>query len=94
MTDKELKKLSRSELLEIILMLQQNQEKLISENNTLKAELDRRATMVRSNTSFGEVAVQLDNAMKEFKFAADRYILRLEKEAAYIIESKGNDYGE
>lgn len=89
MTDKELKKLSRAELLKIILMLQQNQEKLARENRTLKLELERRRILVQNDEAFGDVAVQLDEALKELKTAADQYILRLEIEAANIIESKG-----
>ncbi len=93
MTDKELKKLSRAELLEIILMLQQNQEKLSHENCSLKMELERRTQMVQRDAAFGEAAEQLNRALKELKTAADRYVFTLESEAVQMIESKGMDHG-
>ncbi len=89
LTDKEMKKLSRSELLEIILMLQENQEKLSNENCLLKSELKRRTALVKNDAAFGEVAERLDAAIREFNTAANQYVLRLESEAVAVIESKG-----
>ena len=90
MTDKEMKKLNRSELLEIILVLQRRQETLAKENEMLKAELERRTSLLCNDETFGAASSDLDHALKQFKLAVDRYVFHLETEAVNLIESKGD----
>ncbi len=88
MTDKELKKLKRSELLEIILVLQDKQDELQAENDRLRHELEYRHEMLLSDEAFGGPAAKLSSAIKELKQAADAYLLRMEEESEKIVSKR------
>ncbi len=94
MTDKELKKLKRSELLEIILLLQDKQELLIEENKQLKSKLEARHQKLLDDEAFGGVAASLNAAIKELKRSADSYLLKLEEETEKVINSKDKNGNE
>ncbi|MCM1133332.1 MAG: hypothetical protein NC340_07645 [Ruminococcus flavefaciens] len=67
MTDKELRRLKRSELLELMFYLREELDKLKEENESLKSRLDdlaRTSIEVKSNQSDEFIAV-VKNAVKE-----------------------------
>lgn len=92
MTDKEFRRLSRSQLVDIIYELQIREEELMDENERLKEELaDRRLRISRAG-NIAEAALEINNVMKSAQNAAEQYLeeiqltrLEIEKERQRII---------
>lgn len=59
MTDKELRKLSRGELLEMILVLTRENDALRSRNEALEAQVQSRELQIAQSGSLAEAAVKL-----------------------------------
>ncbi len=73
MTDKEFKRLSRSQLIDIIYQLQLKQEELMADNERLsKALADKRLRIGRAG-SVAEAALEIHNVMQAAQDAADHY---------------------
>ncbi len=85
MTDKELKRLSRIELLEIIHMLQENEQRLIKENQKLTEELNGRRELLAKNKTFSDIAENLDEAVEHLHAVAKQYQLLLESEGSKVL---------
>lgn len=74
MTDKELRRLSRSELLEMLIAQMEENEKLRSALNKACSELkDRRITLSRAG-SIAEAALRLNNVFEAADEAARQYL--------------------
>lgn len=74
MTDKELRRLSRSELLEMLIAQMEENEKLRSALNKARSELkDRRITLSRAG-SIAEAALRLNNVFEAADEAARQYL--------------------
>lgn len=74
MTDKEFKKLSRSQLIDIIYQFQLKQEELIAENERLTKELaDKRLRMTQAG-NIAEAALAVNNVMQHAQDAAQQYL--------------------
>lgn len=74
MTDKELRRLSRSELLEMLIAQMEENEKLRSELSKARSELkDRRITLRRAG-SIAEAALRLNNVFEAADEAARQYL--------------------
>ena len=87
MTDKEFKRLTRSQLIDIIYQLQLKQEELTEENNRLKEELADKRIRVGQAGNIALAALEINNVMQAAQKAADQYleeirILRHEAEKA------------
>ena len=74
MTDKEFKRLSRSQLIEIIYQLQIKQEELSAENNKLSKALEDRRLLVNEAGNIAEAALEIHNVMQSAQDAADHYL--------------------
>ena len=74
MTDKELKRLNRSELLEILLDQAQEIEQLKSEIDGYKEKLEDRTILIEESGSLAEASVKLTNVFTEAQKAADLYM--------------------
>ena len=74
MTDKEFKRLSRSELIEIIYQLQLKQEELAADNEKLEKALADRRLRVNRAGNIAEAALELHNVMQSAQDAADHYV--------------------
>ena len=74
MTDKEFKRLSRSELIEIIYQLQLKQEELATDNEKLEKALADRRIRVNKAGNIAEAALELHNVMQSAQDAADHYV--------------------
>jgi cell division septum initiation protein DivIVA len=74
MTDKEFKRLSRSQLIDIIYQLQVKQEELIADNERLSAALDDRRLRVNKVGNIAEAALEIHNVMQAAQDAADHYL--------------------
>ena len=74
MTDKEFKRLSRSQLIDIIYQLQLKQEELTAENEKLaKALADKRLRMSKAG-NIAEAALEIHNVMQAAQDAATHYL--------------------
>lgn len=74
MTDKEFKKLSRSQLIEVIYQLQLKQGELTAENKKLKKALADRRLRVKRAGNIAEAALNINDVMQSAQRAADQYL--------------------
>lgn len=73
MTDKELRRLSRAELIEILYALQKQNEQLAEQNRQLAGQLEDRRLRMREAGSIAEAALQLNGVFEAAQAAADQY---------------------
>ena len=86
MTDKEFKRLSRAELVDVIYQLQLQVDELSEENQKLKQALADKRIRINSVGSIAEAALEINNCFRSAQNAADQYLneikaLREEAEA-------------
>ena len=74
MTDKEFKRLSRSQLIDIIYLLQLKQEELTAENEKLSKALENKRLRVSEAGSIAEAALEIHNVMQTAQDAAAHYL--------------------
>lgn len=90
MTDKEFKRLSRSQLIEIIYQLQIKQEELTKENEKLQQALSDRRIHVEATGNIAEAALGIYNVMQSAQSAAEHYLeeirLRTNEEQQRILQ--------
>lgn len=85
MTDKELRKLSRAELIDILFELQTQNENLTAENRELAAQLESRQLQITEAGSIAEAALRLNGVFEAAQAAADQYV-RCTKDSLTIAE--------
>ncbi len=88
MAQKELRKMNRTELIEIIYALQQNEKSLRSEMEELRARLDEKLLRIESAGSIAEAALSLNHLFEDAQLAAQQYVLSVQEanvEAAAIL---------
>lgn len=85
MTDKEFKRLSRSQLIEIIYQLQLKQEELTAENEKLSKALSDKRILLSEAGNIAEAALEIHNVMQAAQDAAAHYLeeIRLRCDEAY-----------
>lgn len=81
MTEKELLKLKRSEMLEIMLAQSREIDKLRKELEETKVQLEERRIRIRNAGSLAEASLQLTNVFAEAQKAADLYVENVKKNA-------------
>lgn len=74
MTDKELRKLNRSELLEILINLSQENDNLRSQIQTMENELSERQLKIDQAGSIAEAALQVNHVFEDAQKAAEQYL--------------------
>ena len=74
MTDKEFKRLGRSQLIDIIYQFQLKQEELIADNEKLEKELADKRLRISKAGSIAEAALELHNVMASAQDAAALYL--------------------
>ena len=74
MTDKEFKRLSRSQLIDIIYQLQLKQEELTEDNEKLSKALDDKRLRVSKAGNIAEAALEIHNVMQAAQDAAAHYM--------------------
>jgi hypothetical protein len=82
MTEKELLKLKRSEMLEIMLAQSQEIDNLRKERDELKEKLADRRIRIEKAGSLAEASLQLTNIFVEAQKAADLYVENIKRSAA------------
>ena len=74
MTDRELKKLSRPQLLEMLLAQSREVERLRGELQQVKAELGSRQLQMEESGNIAEAALKLNDVFASAQAAADEYL--------------------
>lgn len=74
MTDKEFKRLTRPQLIDIIYQLQLKEEALISENQKLNEELENKRIRMSQVGNIAEAALEINNVMRSAQSAAEQYL--------------------
>ena len=82
MTEKELLKLKRSEMLEIMLAQSREIDKLRQELAEAKAQVEDREIRIRESGSIAEASLRLTDIFKEAQKAADLYVENMKRRAA------------
>lgn len=89
MTDKRLMKLSRSELLELMLEQSQEIDRLHEELEETKAALAERNLRIESCGSIADAAVEVNELFRTAQRAADMYLLNIQRICAEKAEAAG-----
>lgn len=79
MTDKELKRLSRAELLEMLLAQMKENEKLKTRLDEMQTQLDDRQIMIDEAGSIAEAALKLSGVFQAAEDAAARYLENIQR---------------
>ena len=79
MTDKELQKLKRSELLEIMLGLQNELDNKIDEIKELRGKLEERQIALENAGSIAQAALEINGVLNAAQKAADVYLENINK---------------
>ncbi|MGN0613518.1 MAG: hypothetical protein ACI4JB_06410 [Porcipelethomonas sp.] len=79
MTDKELQKLKRPELLEIMLGLQKELDREREENKSLRSRLDEKMIAINKSGSIAEAALEVNGVLNAAQKAADVYLENIRK---------------
>ena len=74
MTDKEVKRLSRSQLIEIIYQLQTREEELTDKNRRLEEELRSKRIRMEEAGNIAEAALELNDVFQSAQSAAAQYL--------------------
>ena len=74
MTDKEFKRLRRSQLIDIIYQLQLQIDKLTEQNQALERELADKRLRLRNAGNIAEAALELNDCFRSAQNAAEQYL--------------------
>ncbi|MEE0873089.1 MAG: DNA repair protein [Ruminococcus sp.] len=74
MTDRELRKMSRLDLLEVLLTQSREIEKLKSEIEVLNRKIDDRDIVMSHSGSIAEASLVINNVFEAAQKAADQYV--------------------
>ena len=81
MTDKELKKLSRAELLEMLLIQSREKQHLEEELQEVKGKLEEKEIRIAEAGSIAEAALRLSGVFEAAQKAADQYLENVKRAA-------------
>ena len=81
MTDKEVKRLTRSQLIEIIYQLQLKQEELITDNEKLAKALEDKRILLEDAGNIANAALAIHNVMQAAQDAATHYLEEMQARA-------------
>ena len=79
MTDKELRRLSRRELLQMLLEQTSEVERLQAELDKTRAELDDRAIMLESCGNIAEASLKINRVFEAAQQAAEQYLANVRR---------------
>ncbi len=79
MTDKKFRRMSKSELIDIIYKLQENEQKYLSEIIVLEEKLNSKELNVSNYGSLAEAAIGINNVFEQAQAAADLYLAEVAK---------------
>ena len=85
MADKELRKLQKIELLEILVDQRKRIDELEAELAETRQKLEQREIQIRSSGSIAEASLKLTNVFTEAQKAADLYVENVKRLAAQYL---------
>ena len=85
MTDKELRRLSRAELLDILYEQQKQYEASLAENRALQQKLEDRTLRISKAGSIADAAVQISGVLEAAQAAADQYLASVKAATAEMV---------
>lgn len=89
MTDKEFRRLSKADLLDIIFELQKNEKALLARNAELEKQLESKELKISSAGSIAEAAVAVNGVFETAQTAAEQYLHQIRNAAVEAeIESE------
>ncbi len=88
MADKELRAMNRTELIEIIYALQQNERTLRSENEQLRLQLEDKLLRIGKAGSIAEAALSLNQVFESAEKAAQQYVASVKSTAAEQLKAE------
>lgn len=77
MAEKDLKRLSRADLLQILIVLQEKNEELELQLKSAQAQLNDRKILMANSGSIAEAALQLNGVFSAAEAAAEQYLLSI-----------------
>lgn len=86
MNYKELRRMSRRDLLEMLLNLTKENERLQKENEDLEEKLRNRTVTIQEAGSVAEAALQLNGVFQTAQDAADQYLLNMQQRCQRMEE--------
>ena len=92
MTDRELRKLSRAELLEMLLIQSKEVDRLSKELDEANRKLDDRKILLENSGSIAEAALKLNGVFEAAQMAADQYLENIRQFAEYPTERNCYDF--
>lgn len=84
MTDRELRKLSRKDLLKLLVSVSRERDALQAELETVKAALQNRQIRIKQAGSIAEAALQLSGVFDAAQTAAEQYLENIRQRSANI----------
>lgn len=81
MTDKEVKRLSRPQLIDIIYQLQTREEELLEENSRLSDALNSKRIRMEKTGNIAEAALELNDVFRSAQNAAEQYLAEIKSHA-------------
>lgn len=84
MTDKEIRRLDRTQLIEMVVQLMRIQQQLEEENRQLKSQLEDRSLRIDNAGSIAEAALNLSGIFESAQAAADQYLAMIHKNNSEI----------
>ena len=93
MTNLELKKLRRIELIELLLELTEENEQLLKENETLRKRLEDRKLLLEKAGSIAQASLEITGIFEKAQEAADLYLenIRDQKESQDYGTERGKE---
>lgn len=89
MTDKELKRLKRVDLLELLIAQSRENERLRKELEETRRELETKELKLEQAGSIAEAALQLNGVFEAAQAAADQYLLSVKARAGAVPGEEG-----
>ena len=89
MTERELKRLRRSDLLEILLELSRENEQLRQELSEVKAQMADRTIRMEATGSIAEAALQLNGVFEATQNACQQYLENIREKSRQADEYRG-----
>lgn len=86
MTDKDLRRLSRAELLDILYEQQKRYEDSLAENQALRQQLEDRTLRIASAGSIAEAAMQVNGVFEAAQAAADQYLASVKAATTEMVQ--------
>ena len=91
MTDKELRRLSRTDLLEMLLEQSKEVERLQQELAEARQQLEERRIMTEEAGSIAEAALRINRVFEAAQAAADQYLENIRQQAPGHTDTKPTD---